>query len=139
MENLSLEVAFARYGAQAANKQRSLSALAADGSLVLSCESVHFSRPGIGILRYSRRFSDLGGAKARVTELRTQLLEAFDAGTNVHPVVITAPKGLMKRVIHVRSDLEGRVVQFDGDTFSVDFTRPAPPAEEPKVKRRNKR
>ena len=139
MENLSLEVAFARYGAQATNKQRSLSALAKDGSLVLSCESLHFTRPGIGILRYSRRLSELPGAKARVTELRTQLLTAFDAGTNVHPVVITAPKGLAKRIIHVRSDLEGRVVAFDGDTFSVDFTRLTPPAEEPKVKRRNKR
>ncbi|MEO6186601.1 MAG: hypothetical protein ABIP38_05740 [Steroidobacteraceae bacterium] len=139
MENLSLEVAFARYGAQATNKQRSLSALSKDGSLVLSCESLHFSRPGIGILRYSRRLSELPGAKARITELRTQLHTAFDAGSNVHPVVITAPKGLAKRIIHVRSDLEGRVVEFDGDTFSVDFTRPAAPAEEPKVKRRNKR
>jgi hypothetical protein len=138
MENLSLEVAFARYGAQAINKQRSLSALATDGSLVLSCESLHFTRPGIGILRYTRRLSELGGAKARITELRTQLLAAMDAGTNVHPVVITAPKGLAKRIIHVRSDLEGRVVEFDGDNFSVDFTRPLPPQEEPKPKRRKR-
>lgn len=139
VENLSLEVAFARYGAQATNKQRSLSALARDGSLVLSCESLHFTRPGMGILRYSRRLSELTGAKPRIIELRTQLEAAFGAGTNVRPVVITAPKGLMKRVIHVRSDLEGRVVEFDGDTFSIDFTRPAPPVEEIKVKRRNKR
>ncbi|MEO6078374.1 MAG: hypothetical protein ABIQ86_01155 [Steroidobacteraceae bacterium] len=138
MENLSLEVAFARYGAQAINKQRSLSALATDGSLVLSCESLHFSRPGIGILRYSRRLSELADTKARVTDLRTQLTAALDAGTTVRPVVITAPKGLAKRVIHVRSDLEGRVVEFDGDSFSVDFTRPVAPPDEPKPKRRKR-
>jgi hypothetical protein len=53
-------------------------------------------------------------------------------------VVITPPKGLAKRIIHVRSDLEGRVVEFDGDNFSVDFTRPAAPQEEPKPKRRKR-
>ena len=57
MENLSLEVAYGRYGAQIANKQRSLSALAADGSLVLTCKSEQFSRPGAGILRYSAQLS----------------------------------------------------------------------------------
>ncbi|MEO8313953.1 MAG: hypothetical protein ABI645_04070 [Pseudomonadota bacterium] len=135
MQSLSLEVAFARYGAKALNKQRSLWALATDGSLVLSCESLHFSRPGTGILRYSRRLSELTSAKAQVTQLGTQLRTAFEAGTCVHPVIITAPIRLAKRNIHVRSDLQGRVVEFDGDSFSVDFTRIAEEEEEPKPRR----
>jgi hypothetical protein len=43
---------------------------------------------------------------------------------------------LIKRIIHVRSDLVGKVVEFDGDSFVVDFTRIAPAAEEPKARRK---
>jgi hypothetical protein len=136
VENLSLEVAYARYGAKATNKQRSLSALAADGSLVLSCQSDKFSRPGIGVLRYSAQLTQMTGGKAGIAELRAQLRTVCDAGTEVRPVVITAPRGLIKRIIHVRSDLVGKVVEFDGDSFVVDFTRIAPAAEEPKARRK---
>jgi hypothetical protein len=136
MENLSLEVAYGRYGAQIANKQRSLSALAADGSLVLTCKSEQFSRPGAGILRYSAQLSTVDGTSSRVAELGTHLQTARDAGASVRAVVVTPPRGMVRRVIHVRTDLIGKIIDFDGDSFVVDFTRPAPPLAEPRARRK---
>ncbi|MEO8307507.1 MAG: hypothetical protein ABI616_05655 [Pseudomonadota bacterium] len=135
MENLSLEVAYGRYGAQITNKQRSLSAIAADGSLVLTCLSEKFSRPGAGILRYSGQLSQ-EGTSTRVAELAGHLKTARDADASVRAVVITPPRGIVRRVIHVRTDLVGKVVDFDGDAFVVDFTRPAPPLVEPRARRK---
>jgi hypothetical protein len=136
MENLSLEVAYGRYGAQISNKQRSLSAIAADGSLVLTCLAGRFSRPGAGILRYSAQLSQEGGAASRVAELGANVQSARDSDAPVRAVVITPPKGMVRRVIHVRTDLVGKVVDFDGDTFAVDFTRPAPPMVESRGRRK---
>jgi hypothetical protein len=135
MENLSLEVAYGRYGAQITNKQRSLSAMAADGSLVLTCLSERFSRPGAGILRYSGQLSQ-EGTSTRVAELGAHVLSARDSGASVRAVVITPPRGIVRRVIHVRTDLVGKVIDFDGDSFVVDFTRPAPPLVEPRARRK---
>jgi hypothetical protein len=135
MENLSLEVAYGRYGAQITNKQRSLSAMAADGSLVLTCQSERFSRPGAGILRYSGQLSQ-EGTSTRVAELGAHLTSARDSGAPVRTVVITPPRGIVRRVIHVRTDLVGKIVDFDGDAFVVDFTRPAPPMVETRPRRK---
>jgi len=135
MENLSLEVAYGRYGAQITNKQRSLSAMAADGSLVLTCLSERFSRPGAGILRYSSQLSQ-EGASTRVAELGEHVQSARDSGATVRAVVITPPRGIVRRVIHVRTDLVGKIVDFDGDAFVVDFTRPAPPMVESRPRRK---
>jgi hypothetical protein len=135
MENLSLEVAYGRYGAQITNKQRSLSAMAADGSLVLTCLSERFSRPGAGILRYSGQLSQ-EGTSTRVAELGAHVSSARDSGASVRAVVITPPRGIVRRVIHVRTDLVGKVIDFDGDSFVVDFTRPAPPLVEPRARRK---
>jgi hypothetical protein len=135
MENLSLEVAYGRYGAQITNKQRSLSAMAADGSLVLTCQSERFSRPGAGILRYSGQLSQ-EGTSTRVAELGAHVLSARDSGASVRAVVITPPRGIVRRVIHVRTDLIGKIVGFDGDAFVVDFTRPAPPLVESRPRRK---
>jgi hypothetical protein len=135
MENLSLEVAYGRYGAQITNKQRSLSAVAADGSLVLTCQSEKFSRPGAGILRYSGQLSE-EGTSTRVAELGAHLLSARDSDSSVRAVVITPPRGIVRRVIHVRTDLIGKIVDFDGDAFVVDFTRPAPPLVESRPRRK---
>lgn len=135
MENLSLEVAYGRYGAQITNKQRSLSAMAADGSLVLTCQSEKFSRPGAGILRYSGQLSE-EGTSTRVAELGAHLTSARETDASVRAVVITPPRGIVRRVIHVRTDLVGKIVDFDGDAFVVDFTRPAPPMVETRPRRK---
>ena len=124
MQNISLEVAYARYGAQVTSKQRNLSAIAKDGSLILSCPADRFSRPGIGILRYTAQLSQEAGVSKLVDSLRTHIQAAYTGNTDIHPVMITPPKGSMSRMVNVRPDLTGKVVEFDGDTFVVDFTRP---------------
>jgi len=138
MENLSLETAYARYGAQVSSKQRCLSAIAADGSLVLSCPADRFSRPGVGVRRYSARLSLEIAAQTRVAVLRDQVQKASTEGIQVRPVFITAPKGHLGRIIHVRSDLVGKVVDYDGDSFVVDFRRPPPPPVVETKKRRKR-
>jgi hypothetical protein len=124
MENISLELAYARSGAEVTSKQRNLSAIARDGSLILSCPSDRFSRPGVGVLRYTAQVSQEARVSKLIDSLRTHIQAAHAESTDVHPVMITPPKGAMPRVVHVRPDLTGKVVEFDGDTFVVDFTRP---------------
>jgi hypothetical protein len=123
VQNLSLELAYARYGAKLTNRFRGLSALAEDGSLVLSCPAGRFSRPGAGVLRYSSQLSEETASAHEVRSLREHLGTALSGGGTVRSVFITAARGTDPRVVHVRTDLIGKVVEFDGDTFKVDFTR----------------
>jgi hypothetical protein len=110
--------------------------MASDGSLILSCPAERFSRPGAGVLRYSAQISQELGAALNKAALRTHVQSALADGTEVHPVLITTRKGETSRMVHMRPDLTGKIVEFDGDHFVVDFTRPAPPPEAPKVRRR---
>lgn len=126
MQNLSLEQAYAKFGAKAANTLRALSAMAEDGAMVLSCASAKFAGAGNGVLRYedtlTREPAELRGA----TLLGQHLVLARDGELPVRMVVVTAATAKIGRVIHVRSDLIGKVTLFDGDHFVVDFTRVSP-------------
>lgn len=135
VDNMSLELAYARYGAKLTNRFRGLSALAEDGSLVLSCPAGRFSRPGMGVLRYSSQLSQETASSLEVRSLRDHLGTALSGGGTVRSVFITAARGTVSRVVHVRPDLVGKVVEFDGDRFSVDFTR-LEVEEAPKPRRR---
>src|ERR1700741_3186113 len=55
--NLSLSDAFAKFGAKPSNRLRGLSAMAADGALVLNCSLAYFGHPSRGVLRYEDRLS----------------------------------------------------------------------------------
>ena len=136
MENLSLESAYARYGAKVSSRLRCLSAIAADGSLVLTCHSERFSRPGIGILRYTTQLSADKLARPKLLELQTQIAAALNDATPVRLVIVTAAQARRPRSIHVRTDLPGQIMAFDGDSYTVDFTRPPAPPVEPKVRRK---
>lgn len=135
MQNLSLELAYLRYGAKLTNRFRGLSALAEDGSLVLSCPAGRFSRPGMGVLRYSSQLSQETASTQEVRSLRDHLGTALSGGGMVRSVFITAASGTASRIVHVREDLIGKVVEFDGDRFTVDFTR-LEVEEPPKARRR---
>ncbi|HZF26715.1 MAG TPA: hypothetical protein VEZ88_10685 [Steroidobacteraceae bacterium] len=124
--NLSLVDAFGKFGAKPATRMRGLSAIAADGAMVLNCSPPYFGHPAKGVLRYEDRLSRepidtkdnglLGEhlALARDGELPVRLIvkTPVDAGSNKHG-----------RGFHVRRDLIGKLVKFDGDHFIVDFTR----------------
>jgi hypothetical protein len=137
MVSYSLSSAYASFGATPLSKLRALSAMAADGSMVLSCTPPYFVRSPPGVLRYedklTRAVDDVKGRKL----LGEHLVLARDGELPVRMVVVSPPpRGRTSRSVHVRADLIGKVTQFDGDNFIVYFMRPEEPDEiKPKKKR----
>ncbi len=125
--NLSLIDAFGRFGAKPSNRLRALSAMAADGSLVLNCSPACFGHPSRGVLRYEDRLSREPTGSNDPALLGQHLTLARDGSLPVRMVVTTVNDDKRGgRSCHVRPDLIGKVVQFDGDHFIVDFTREEP-------------
>jgi len=122
--NLSLIDAFGKFGAKPVNRVRSLSAMAADGAVVLNCSKAHFGHPSRGVLRYEDRLSREPADSKESKLLGQHLTLARDGALPIRMVVTSiADDDRGARSIHVRSDLVGKVVKFDGDHFIVDFTR----------------
>jgi hypothetical protein len=123
--NLSLVDAFAKFGAKPSSRLRGLSAIAADGALVLTCSNAHFGHPSRGVLRYEDRLSREPADSRESERLSQHLTLARDGALPVRMVVmsIAAREERTDRSFHVRSDLIGSVVKFDGDHFIIDFTR----------------
>ncbi|MGH8319403.1 MAG: hypothetical protein ACREUL_15745 [Steroidobacteraceae bacterium] len=126
MVNLTLIDAFGRFGAKPASRLRSLSAMATDGAMVLNCLPAHFGHPARGVLRYETRISAAQAESKIVTSLSEHLTRAHDGGLPVRMVVTFTERERTGRTggYYVRPDLVGKVVEFDGDRFVVDFTRP---------------
>jgi hypothetical protein len=125
--NLSLVDAFARFGAKPANRLRALSAIASDGSVVLSCSHTLFGHPSQGVLRYEDKLSREGLENKDNVSLGQHLTQARDASLPIRMVVMTsllnASTAKTTRSFHVRPDLVGKIVKFDGDHYVIDFTR----------------
>ena len=125
--NLSLVDAFGRFGAKPVNRLRGQSAIASDGALVLSCSYSKFGHPSQGVLRYEGRLAK-DGEDAAVNDLLGQhLTMARDGNLPVRLVVMTSTEDPVKnkttRSFHVRPDLVGKLMSFDGESYVVDFTR----------------
>ncbi len=122
--HLSLVTAFGRFCSKPYNRSHALSGIATDGAMVLNCSPAYFGHPAQGVLRYEDRLSR-EVLRTRPTELLGQHLTlARDADIPVRMVLTSVSseyKGTVSR--HVRADLIGKVVLFDGDHFIVDFTR----------------
>jgi hypothetical protein len=127
--NLTLVGAFGRFGATPVNRLRALSAIAADGAVVLNCSQSHFAHPSPGVLRYEDKLSREPARSKDVLLLGQHLTRARDEDLLVRMVVAFSPdvKRAAASGYHVRPDLVGKVVEFDGDHFKVDFTRVAAP------------
>jgi hypothetical protein len=133
--HLSLIEAFGKFGSKPTDRLRALSAMAADGAMVLNCSPEYFGHPEQGVLRYEDKLSREAATTRRAELLSQHLTLARDAALPVR-MVVTAGESKKKGGVsrHVRSDLVGKVVKFDGDHFIVDFTRlpglekPAPAA-----------
>jgi hypothetical protein len=128
MANLSLVDAFAKYGGKPANRLHSLSAMAADGAMILGCASTRFGHPAPGVLRYEDRLSRDPSHSPVLATLGTHLSLARDGKLPVRIIIIASKLNEegSGREIHIRSDLIGSVVEFDGDHYIVDFVRAAP-------------
>ena len=135
--NLSLIDAFGRFGARPESRLGSLSAMAADGAMVLNCLPAHFGHPTRGVLRYETTLSAAEADSKVVSALSEHLARARDASLPVR-MIVTFPDGAKtgrSGSYHVRPDLTGKIVEFDGDRFVIDFTRP-PAASPPLTARR---
>lgn len=129
--NLTLFDAFGRYGARPSNRLSSLSAMAPDGAIVLNCLPAHFRHPTRGVLRYEAKLSMVQAETKDLGILGEHLTHARDSNLPVRMVVRSSTPETSRAKgpsYHIRPDLLGKVVEFDGDHFIVDFTRPAPVA-----------
>lgn len=127
MGNLNLEEAFAVFGGKPANRLHSVSAMSSAGDeMILGCSPARFRHPARGVLRYE---DSLARETPRVNELRSlgeHLTRARDGDLPIRMIVINETPdaaGKVTRAIHVRIDLIGKLIEFDGARFVVDFTR----------------
>ena len=74
--NLSLIDAFGRFGAKPSSRLGSLSAMAADGAMVLNCLPAHFGHPASGVLRYEARLSTVEAESKEIGNLGEHLTHA---------------------------------------------------------------
>jgi hypothetical protein len=122
--NLSLFDAFGKFGSKPTHRLRALSGMAADGAMVLNCSKAYFGHPAQGVLRYEDRLSREATVSKSGELLIQHLTLARDGELPVRMVVTSeVDEKRRTRSFHVRADLIGKVVKFDGDHFIVDFTR----------------
>jgi hypothetical protein len=137
--NLSLIDAFGKFGAKPTNRLRGMSAMAADGAMVLNCHHTYFRHPSRGILRYEHKLSKEADDSKDALLLGQHLALARDGALPVRMIVTTPADQTVgrSRRCHVRPDLIGKVVKFDGDEFVIDFER-LEELDEPVTARRRK-
>ena len=132
----SLLAAFAKFGATPANSLRGRSAIADDGALVLSCFIPQFRRQGPGVLRYEDSLSRESGDRTGATRLGEHLTLAREQELPVRMVVVAElSEGKTRYNIYPRPDVVGRLVDFDGDHFVVDFKRSIVDSKQPERRR----
>jgi len=134
MSPLGFSKAFATYGAKLVNHNWAVSAIAEDGSFVMSCWT-HYMKTVPGKLVYKDRLSRWNGNALGNDLLRKHLTEAFKGDYPVRYLAAKAEdpdlidKGpdasKVKKTFSVRPDLVGKIVSFDGDNFSIEFVKAA--------------
>jgi hypothetical protein len=132
MVNLKLVEAFAKYGATPAHRLHSLPAMASDGTMVLGCSASRFQHPSPGVLRYEDSLSRDPERASESAALGEHLTMARGDNLPVRMIVIvekTRTEGEAMQEIHIRSDLIGKVIKFDGHHYIIDFVRSGSPQE----------
>ena len=85
-----------------------------------------------GVLRYEDKLSREAVDSKLIELLGQHLALARDGELPIRMIVtsvLAAGSGKSGRTFHVRPDLVGKVVKFDGDHFIIDFTRLQEPRE----------
>jgi hypothetical protein len=103
-----------------------------DGAIVLSCWSHKLKLRG-GVLRYEDRLSRWEPNTPGKNLLIQHLTKARDEALPIRLVVATTdqpdvvdrgePADKIKKTFHIKPEVEGRVVLFDGDNFRLEFRR----------------
>ena len=131
MSENTLTGAFARYGARLVNRMWAYSAIAEDGSFVFSCWKNFLKQQPNGSLRYEDKLSAWSTNRNGKELFRQHLRQAFVGKLRVRMVVATPrdPARIAARkearsvpkTFSVREDLVGKVLEFDGDRFVIEF------------------
>jgi hypothetical protein len=131
MPFLGLKDAFGQYGATLRNVQWSVSAWTPNGDLVLSLWEHHRRKPIPGTLEFADSVERWKGPGNN--EFRANLASAFASGSNVRLVIVHtehtehvesgADASKVKKDFSVRTDLIGKVVEWDGNNYAVRFIK----------------
>lgn len=133
MAALGFVQAFARFGAKPDNAMWACSAIAKDGAVVISCWSHYFRKSDRGTLLYVDRLSRWTGNELGNKLMRAHLQAAKTSNLPVRMVVATAKDpalvekvgdaSTIEKTFHVREDVVGRLLSFDGDNFVIEFEK----------------
>ena len=130
MKKLTLTAAFAYYGAKLKNTRWAYSAIADDGALVFSCWSDHLKSIDEGHMRYDDRLSRWASNHQGKNLFVKHLKMAIDGKLPVRLVVakvvdrkerVSGDASSLSKTFSVVNNLVGKVVEFDGDAFAIDF------------------
>ena len=128
MTKLSFTAAFGSYDAKLKNVQWASSAIATDGSLVLSCWD-HFFKGG-GHKRYEDHLSRWPANHPGRNLLAAHLRKAVAGNLSVRLVVATLDETEKwvsgkarpsRKTFSTEPNVIGKVVEFDGNSFAVEF------------------
>jgi putative restriction endonuclease len=129
MPKLTLTAAFAHYNAELKNVRWASSAIAKDGSLVVSCWH-HFLESVEGGFRYEDHLSRWPIGHAGRNLLAVHLKQALTSDLPVRLVLATLdePKkwvsgaaSPLPKTFSTHDNVLGRVVEFDGNAFTIKF------------------
>jgi len=133
MKKLTLTKAFAQFGAELKNPRWQVSALASDGSLVVSCWSFLLKSTPDGNVPYEDQWSRWrGGNRTGMNLLKSHLLMAIEHELPVRLVIATLEKpedadspstdgSVFPKTFSTDARLVGRVVKLDDDGFAIEF------------------
>lgn len=131
MAALGIKDAFSRYDAKLRNVQWSVSAWAADGSLVVSLWDHHRRKGLTGTLEFADSANRWQGAGN--IEFRENVAKAYELGAPVRLVIARTEEvarveagedaSKLKKVFSIRQDLVGKVVEWDGSNYAFRFIK----------------
>jgi len=131
MGQLGIKEAFEKYNAQLHNVQWSVSAWSTSGKLVVSLWAHHYRKGPNGTAEYAGNTQRWNGPGR--TEFQKNVAKAFQEKTEVCLVVATTQEvdhvedgkdaTKIKKDFHLRDDLKGHVLSFDGDEYVFSFEK----------------
>ena len=131
---MKMTEAFAEYGATLKNKQWACSAIADDGSVVVSLWQQFFRRSPTGGMRYEDSFWRWDVNKLGQNLMREQLRQALDNSLPIRVVIAIPetdegkkeiedgkPTNKLKKSFETKKSWTGRVVVLEDGRFVIDF------------------
>ena len=116
MKKLTYTEAFAYYGAKLKNTRWAYSAIAGDDSLVISCWERFLHTDVYGHKHYKDHLSRWHSNHPGKNLLTDHLRLAIEGNLRVRLIVAKVDE-----TFTIEKDFVGKVVEFDGDAFEIEF------------------